>query len=234
LSDEQYTLRELAALAQVTPRTIRYYTAEGLLPPPEARGRYARYGAEHLRRLQQIAQLKADYLPLQVIKERLAPLGAAALPSEMGRSTLNPGQQRSAPWMIGPSHLAERRGGYGGGEAAGPRMQAELPDGALIGPDPFRLGSQPQVGRIEFFPHDSSKGGEEDLGRLAKMARERAEAEARRDEPLPLAATEVWRCLVVAPGIEVRLREPIAERQRLKVEAMVAALRDELLRGEGE
>src|SRR5438045_3652795 len=34
----QLTIAELAARAGVTPRTIRYYVAEGLLPPPGGRG----------------------------------------------------------------------------------------------------------------------------------------------------------------------------------------------------
>jgi len=33
-----YTIGQLAELAGVTPRTIRYYTAEELLPRPDARG----------------------------------------------------------------------------------------------------------------------------------------------------------------------------------------------------
>src|SRR5437870_2719898 len=67
-----YTIGELAELAGVTPRTIRYYTAEGLLPRPEPRGQYALYGQEHLLRLQLIARLKAAYLPLGEIKARIA------------------------------------------------------------------------------------------------------------------------------------------------------------------
>jgi len=66
-----YSIGELAAAADVTPRTIRYYAAEGLLPAPEMRGKYAVYNEDHLNRLRLIAQLKAAYFPLSVIKERL-------------------------------------------------------------------------------------------------------------------------------------------------------------------
>lgn len=220
MSDEQFSLRELAALAEVTPRTVRYYTAEGLLPPPDTRGRYARYSGEHLRRLQQIAQLKADYLPLQVIRERLGPVGGAATGLAVEEDATLPepappqqGWQRRS-W---PPRLAEGSAGYSVGEGlAGPRMQA----GATGGADPFRLAPQPQVGRIEFFPDEPG-------------APDADEAERRFDRPMP-ATTEVWRCMIVAPGIELRLREPVSERRRRKVEAMLAALRDELLREEGE
>jgi DNA-binding transcriptional MerR regulator len=67
-----YSLDELSREADVTPRTIRYYIAEGLLPPPESIGRNARYGQEHLDRLRLIDQLKAHYLPLKEIRTRLA------------------------------------------------------------------------------------------------------------------------------------------------------------------
>src|SRR3712207_2940192 len=74
-----YTIGQLAARLRITPRTIRYYVAEGLLPPPDTRGRYARYGVSHLCRLQLIAHLKEAYLPLAEIKARLAPLTDAAV-----------------------------------------------------------------------------------------------------------------------------------------------------------
>src|SRR3954468_1000310 len=69
-----YTIGRLAELAGATPRTIRYYSAEGLLPRPDARGQYALYGEEHLLRLRVIARLKEAYLPLGEIKLRLEQL----------------------------------------------------------------------------------------------------------------------------------------------------------------
>ncbi len=76
-----YTIGELARAAGVTTRTIRYYTAEGLLPPPETRGKFAGYSEAHLHRLQLIARLKAAYLPLQEIRARLERLS----PDEVAR-----------------------------------------------------------------------------------------------------------------------------------------------------
>ena len=79
---ERYTLAGLAAASGISPRTIRYYTAEGLLPPPGERGRYAIYTAGHLRRLQSIGRLKAAYLPLAAIRERLALPGDTQVASD--------------------------------------------------------------------------------------------------------------------------------------------------------
>jgi DNA-binding transcriptional MerR regulator len=66
-----FSISELADEAGVTPRTIRFYTAEGLLPPPDTRGRYARYDESHLNRLRLIQQLKEAFLPLHAIRARL-------------------------------------------------------------------------------------------------------------------------------------------------------------------
>ncbi|MCX7622238.1 MAG: helix-turn-helix domain-containing protein [Thermomicrobium sp.] len=65
------TIHELAERAGVPPRRIRYYVARGLLPPPEGRGPTARYGPEHLRRLQLIRELRERRLGLDDIRERL-------------------------------------------------------------------------------------------------------------------------------------------------------------------
>jgi len=68
-SEEEYLINELAAQAGVTVRTIRYYTDEGLLPPPETRGKYACYNRSHLLRLELIRRMKEAYLPLREIRQ---------------------------------------------------------------------------------------------------------------------------------------------------------------------
>jgi DNA-binding transcriptional MerR regulator len=51
-------------------RTVRYYSAEGLLSPPEARqGTASVYGYGHLLQLLVIKRLQADGLPIRKIKE---------------------------------------------------------------------------------------------------------------------------------------------------------------------
>jgi DNA-binding transcriptional MerR regulator len=76
MTDEQtYSLRELADLADVTPRTVRYYIAQGLLPSPGRFGPGTRYGAGHLARLRLIKQLQHQHLPLAEIRARLEALG---------------------------------------------------------------------------------------------------------------------------------------------------------------
>ena len=64
------TIQELADRAEVTTRTIRYYVEQGVLPPPE-RGRPAEYTEEHVARLALIKRLKAQYLPLEEIRDTM-------------------------------------------------------------------------------------------------------------------------------------------------------------------
>ncbi len=71
MPDDPYSLSDLARLADVTPRTVRYYVALGLLPSPEAAGPATRYGDGHLARLRLIRRLQRDHLPLAEIRIRL-------------------------------------------------------------------------------------------------------------------------------------------------------------------
>ena len=71
---ERLTLGELTAAADVSVRTVRYYIAEGLLPPPEGSGPGSAYTQGHLDRLRLIQRLKEAYLPLKEIRRRLSGL----------------------------------------------------------------------------------------------------------------------------------------------------------------
>lgn len=73
------TIRQLAERAGVTQRTIRYYTDEGLIDAPVDKVRMPRYTERHLLQLQAAAHLKSSYMPLRVIRARLAGLGDAEL-----------------------------------------------------------------------------------------------------------------------------------------------------------
>ena len=78
-SDNVYSIGELARQADVTPRTVRFYVAEGLLPPPVGSGRAATYTAEHLTRLTLIKLLKNEFLPLAEIRGLLTGLNQAEI-----------------------------------------------------------------------------------------------------------------------------------------------------------
>ncbi|MFI5393494.1 MAG: MerR family transcriptional regulator [Myxococcota bacterium] len=64
----RYRVEQLAAAAEISVDTVRYYQSRGLLPPPEREGRVAWYGPEHLERLAQIRALQGKGLTLAAIR----------------------------------------------------------------------------------------------------------------------------------------------------------------------
>ena len=56
--DTEYSLQDLADLAGATPRTIRYYIAQGLLASPGRVGPGTTYTEGHLNRLRLIKRLQ--------------------------------------------------------------------------------------------------------------------------------------------------------------------------------
>lgn len=89
MPDDPYSIADLARLADVTPRTVRYYVAQGLLPSPDVAGPATRYGEGHLARLRLIRRLQRDHLPLAEIRARLERMGddevgAALAATEIG------------------------------------------------------------------------------------------------------------------------------------------------------
>lgn len=72
---EGFTAAQLGAQLGVSARTVRYYTAERLLPAPQFRGRATRYLREHLVQLAAIRHLQqGKRLALDTIRQRLARL----------------------------------------------------------------------------------------------------------------------------------------------------------------
>ena len=121
---------ELAARAGTTVRTVRYYVARGLLPPPVGAGQRSAYAYEHLVRLAAIRALKARYLPLAEIGRRLGAMG----PEEIGTLVASPDEPADRFDAVG--RPLDR---VGGSSAAG----TEPRPAALAGPGTggFRLPS---------------------------------------------------------------------------------------------
>jgi len=88
--DDRYSLTELADLAGVTPRTVRYYLAQGLLPAVGQTGPGSKYGADHLDRLRLIKRLQAEHLPLAEIRHRLEGLDPNAIRDLAGSPEAEP------------------------------------------------------------------------------------------------------------------------------------------------
>ncbi len=70
--DLDMTVDELAARSELPVRTIREYQSDGLLPPPQRRGRVGIYGTSHLRRLELIGRLQTRGYSLAGIRDLVA------------------------------------------------------------------------------------------------------------------------------------------------------------------
>ncbi|QRF60020.1 MerR family transcriptional regulator [Variovorax paradoxus] len=66
-----YALADLCVLADLPPRTVRYYVQIGIVDRPEGETRAARYGARHLEQLLLIRKWTAAGVSLERIRELL-------------------------------------------------------------------------------------------------------------------------------------------------------------------
>jgi DNA-binding transcriptional MerR regulator len=74
----EWTIDELARIAELPVRTIREYQTVGVLPAPRRQGRLGMYGITHLRRLDLIARLRDRGYSLAGIRDLLGRWGAGA------------------------------------------------------------------------------------------------------------------------------------------------------------
>lgn len=200
MSDEQrWTIGELADRADTTPRTIRYYTAEGLLPPPETRGKYALYGADHLHRLRLIARLKAAYLPLQEIRARLQGLTAEQIDALLAAPAEAPADSAAeyVARVLQPAPPPIYRPlGYGSGSAAAtPRVELDE-----LGAGPRASLRDAAPGRPNALAHCAPAWPDEDR------------------------APDVWRRLMIAPGVELHLQDSLAPEVEQRVARLLALI----------
>lgn len=79
-TETRYAIDELAALAELPRRTVRYYVQQGLLDRPIGEKRAAYYTAHHLEQLLTIRKWQHAGLSLERIREILVEPESGALP----------------------------------------------------------------------------------------------------------------------------------------------------------
>lgn len=223
---ERYTINELAEAAEVTQRTIRYYTAEGLLPPPDTRGRYALYGREHLRRLELITRLKEAYLPLNEIKSRvtqlkpeevdqaLAMLQPAAMQAPQADAAQYIAQVLRTQNTLPSSQIMEQRASMQQQPSAFVDEQPMVPAPSMVMPRPPQISEDlpPAPAPVASAPKSSLR---------SRFFPSRTEPPAQAEA----VGEERWQRLTLAPGVELHIREPLEPALRARVEQLIAQAR---------
>jgi DNA-binding transcriptional MerR regulator len=104
MTERAYGLQTLCTHAGVTPRTVRYYIQNGLLPAPDPQGPATRYSRGHLDRLRLIRNLQREHQPLAEIRSRLQLLKD----EDIHRLVRRPAASKRPSWGKGPSSTPTR------------------------------------------------------------------------------------------------------------------------------
>ena len=194
---EHLDLGELSRLANVTPRTVRFYVAQGLLPGPAGRGPASRYSQGHLRRLLLIRQLQQQFLPLAEIRRTLDQ--ADAEESQDGEA-VEPAA--AAGWLAAPPA----------------REQA-----ALRGPaDGAPSAAAPGTSALQYVRRVLAPPTAEDRAR-ARAASAAGPADVSLGPALPSRphnqkpARSQWERITLSPNVELHVRRPLSPREQKAV-----------------
>ncbi|MDQ3953956.1 MAG: MerR family transcriptional regulator [Actinomycetota bacterium] len=111
MSEDRFTIDELARSAGMTVRNVRAHQTRGLLPAPTIEARTGYYDSEHLARLQLIKEMQDGGFNLAAIKSLLesAPVGSGKDLLEFQRAILRPWQHEE-PRIYDIEDLAELYG----------------------------------------------------------------------------------------------------------------------------
>jgi len=150
-SPDDYTVDELAARTGMTVRTLRFYASEGLLPPPQRRGRIAYYGAHHRMRLDLIRTLQEHGYTLSAIQRVLSRLPEDATPAEFAVQSAV-----LAPWLPGHTEELDR---------------AELARRVGAPLDDDQLESLADLGAVQCLPDGRFRISQAMLGHAAELTK---------------------------------------------------------------
>jgi DNA-binding transcriptional MerR regulator len=190
-----FSLADLCDLAGVTPRTVRFYIAQGLLRPPSGAGPSARYEDGHLYRLRLIKRLQKEHLPLAEIRMRLDALGD----QEVERLVLEPAPQVDSA----ADYVARVLGSKGASKPAwSSTPPAPMP---APGPDPASLRSAIAEPAASYV--------------LPAMAAPEPAATG------PETVRSQWERIALTPDVELHIRRPLSRQQNRQLDRLLEAAR---------
>jgi DNA-binding transcriptional MerR regulator len=199
--DTEYSLQDLADLAGATPRTIRYYIAQGLLASPGRVGPGTTYTDGHLNRLRLIKRLQREHLPLAEIRSRLAALDDATVATLVAATPAEPASGSAIDYI---------RGVLGGdspteGTPWDPAIRARSPS-SLIGP--------PASPALRVSPDFEPSGPHV------------ADANSTYAAATPAPDRSQWDRILLAPDVELHVRRPLTRLVHKRVERLITIARE--------
>ena len=194
---DRYSLTELADLAGVTPRTVRYYLGQGLLPAVGQTGPGSKYDDGHLARLRLIRRLQAEHLPLAEIRHRLETLDEGEIRDLAGS------REPDAPAGTALEYLRSIL--EDPGRAPGPARTA-LPASLVRA-----AASVPVVGST--------------LAEAPEAYAPGAAVTASESTAPPIERSQ-WERIVLAPDVELHIRRPLTRAQNKGVDRLVTIARE--------
>jgi DNA-binding transcriptional MerR regulator len=200
------TLADLARLADVTPRTVRFYVAQGLLPSPGQSGPGARYLESTLPRLRLIREMQRNHLPLAEIRTRLAGVTDDEIAGLV------------APVAPPPSDTAID---YIRGLLGTARLPQPLPQ-PLNQPVP-PAGAAPAMASGGMQAAEPAP-----LPARAPSAMHPAVTAAPFDGPPEMVERSQWDRIALTPDIELQIRRPLGRLEQRRVERLITIARQVL------
>ena len=216
----RYAIGDLAGLAGSTPRTIRYYVAQGLLPPPDGVGAGAHYTDAHLARLRLIRRLQRQHQPLSEIRLRVASLADAEIAALVADDA-----EDEAPPDSALEYLRTILAGQPGFQVAeAPAGYAELP---------ARTAAPARLRRVVESPRWIRMPGDAMPAMPAMLAMSAMPDVAPEPEPEPATGEQrsQWDRIALTPNIEIHVRRPLGRLENKRVERLITIAR-QLLREE--
>jgi len=107
VTEPRYSIGELAELGRVSRRTVHFYVQQGLIDPPEGRGRGSYYADRHLEQLQRVLALQREGLPLRRIQ-------GMSESEQLRAAEAVPGRQLVLRLVVAPGVTLEIEAGSGG------------------------------------------------------------------------------------------------------------------------
>ncbi len=203
--ESEYSLQDLSDLAGVTPRTIRYYIAQGLLPSPGKAGPGATYTDGHLNRLRLIKRLQREHLPLAEIRARLVVLDDATVAALVEAPASEPPAGSAIDYIRAVLE----------GDRSSEEMPGSHPANMALSSSPPAPPASPPLSR-------NAVGLRVPAYRLAEPSQAYAELPA----PTPAPDRSQWDRILLAPDVELHVRRPLGRRQHKRVERLIQIARE--------